>query len=78
MHEEDMKWTANIIIGAAFFMLFVGVILGQTFEGTERLYIITFSVIVAFVFAGVGAVIHYIVMDKIKRTTIVKRQARWK
>ena len=73
-----MKWTANIILGAAFFVLIAGVLLGQTFENAERLYIITFSVIVAFVFAAVGAAMYYFAIDKIKRTTIIKRQTGWK
>jgi membrane protein DedA with SNARE-associated domain len=76
MNEQDLRWTANVILGSAFVFLFVGIIFGNYFDTDERIYIVMMSAIIAAIFAIVGVGIHFYVRDKIRRTTI-KRLDGW-
>jgi hypothetical protein len=76
MHEEDLRWTANLILGAAFLFMLGGIIVANQFNEFERGYITLMAAVVAAIFAIVGGAIHWYVRDKINRTTI-KRPGGW-
>jgi hypothetical protein len=77
MCEDDLRWTANLALGAAFVVAFAGVIFGQYLSEEFRGYIVVASLFVSGVFAGFGLVLHWNVKKKIRRTTIF-RLGRWK
>jgi hypothetical protein len=76
MHEEDLRWTANLMIGTAFLFGLGGIIIANAFNPMERTYIIMMSAIIAAIFAIIGVCIHIHVRDKIRRTTI-RRPGGW-
>jgi hypothetical protein len=76
MHEEDLRWVANLILGAAFVFALGGILIANYFNPIERAYITMMGAIIAAIFAIVGVSIHLHVRDKIRRTTI-KRLDGW-
>lgn len=76
MHEDDLRWIANLILGAAFVVVLGGILIANQFEAFERGYITLMSAIVATILAIVGGAIHWYIKDKINRTTI-KRPGGW-
>ena len=71
MHEEDLRWVANMALGAAFLFLLAGTSFGQFFAGASRTYIILASLFVSGIFAGFGLVLHWHVKKKINDTTVI-------
>ena len=72
MHEEDLKWAANLALGAAFLFALAGVTFGQYLGDQNRAYITVASLFVSGIFAGFGLVLHWHVKKKIRNTTITR------
>lgn len=73
MHEDDLRWVANLSLGIAFFVAFAGVIFAQFMGAGDRCYVMVMSVLIGAAFAAAGGWFHYVIWNKIQRTTI-KRQ----
>ena len=76
--EEDLRWCANLALAVGGFIILAGVVFaGFADSSAVKCYTIASSLIFGAAFATVGAVIHWHVYQKIKRTTI-KRPEGWR
>jgi hypothetical protein len=76
--EEDLKWCANLALGIGGLIILGGVIFGNYAHSPGvKCYTITSALIFGVMFALVGAVLHWHVYQKIKRTTI-SRPEGWR
>lgn len=70
MHEEDLRWLANLAFGVSFVIIFAGTFCAQSFQGGERIYLLVASIALGLAFGAFGCWARYRVWRDIKRTTI--------
>ena len=76
-YDDDLRWCANLALGASFVLMMFGVIIGAYLE-ESKCYVMIMSCGFALLFALAGAGIHYHVWRENDRRTIkTKKDGRW-